>query len=81
MNIHIILINQFNSINNLLYICRKDGTQNSVIGIKDTDILLVGKMHGSYNTCSFVVNNVYKNFKLIEDENKIIDILNEKGIN
>lgn len=75
--------NQFNAINNLLYICKKDGTQNSVIGIKDTDILLVGKMHGSYsyNTCSFVVNNVYKNFKLIEDENKIIDILNEKGIN
>ena len=75
--------NQFNAINNLLYICKKDGTQNSVIGIKDTDILLVGKMHGSYsyNTCSFVANNVYKNFKLIEDENKIIDILNEKGIN
>lgn len=75
--------NQFNAINNLLYICKKDSTQNNVIGIKDTDILLVGKMYGSYsyNTCSFVVNNVYKNFKLIEDENKIIDILNEKEIN
>ena len=39
------------------------------------------KMYGNYNACSFIVNNVYKNFKLIEDENKIIDILNEKGIN